>query len=458
MALILCPGCGKKMSDKAPKCPHCGAPYSAAPAAEVKCAECGAALPEGADICPNCGCPVNAEPNSPTISAAPAQPVFTPPPAVSVPSYGGEQFESLIIKGKKPPAGRIVCAVIACLLWLTAAAAISLVIYDHHFAETVGGFHYYSETKSYFSKLAGGQFIDLHWLVIGLAGAAAAAVVGAVVFIAGLGERIKATNARVVIKRPFKPTPGLTWDRIEMAAKETDTSFVIMSGGKKYHVRNLKNQEEVLGIISDMLSRKSSGALKMPAVYGAKSVFGKFLRNKAAVIAAAAVVVVIAGAALTPMIMKLSAKQVTDVPYEWTVKELRSAGLDGGYNVTERSITGLYSGGWLNGKPYGTGTFLSDSGSLFTSVSGNSYTGTWKKGEPHKGKVVWTSSNGERSMEVFNGSFKYSKPHGQCKITDNHNHLNVLEGEFKYGAILNGTATKPNGEIITTYRNGKEVD
>lgn len=463
MALIICAECGNQMSDKASACPHCGASYSAAPAAvEIKCEECGSVLPDGADICPNCGCPVNIEqqmPAQPFPAAQPTQPIFASPPAVSAPAYGEEQFESVIIKGKTSPVCRIVCTVIACLLWLAAAAAVGLVICDFRFAETIGGVYYFVETPDYYSTLAGGKFIEQHWLVVGLAGAAAAAVIGAVVFIAGFGKRIKVTNARVAIKSPFKPTPRLTWDRIEMAAKETDASFVVKSGEKRYHVRNLKNQEEVFGVVSDMLSRKSSGTLKMPAVYGVKSVFGKFLRKKAAVIAAAvAVVVVIAAAALTPVIMKLSARQVTDVAYEWTVKEIYyGGGLDTAPKVIERTITGCYSGGWLNGKPYGTGTFLSDSGNYSPFNKDNTYTGTWKNGEPCKGKVVWTSVDGERSIEVFDGSFNHSRAHGQCKVTDR-NHGTVSEGEFKYGAFYNGTITNSAGEVVATYRNGKQAD
>lgn len=222
MALITCAECGKQMSDKAAACPHCGAPCPAAPAAEeIKSGECGAVLPKDAEICPSCGCPANIYREKPPQTA---QTVFAPPPA-----YGGEEFESIIIKGKKSPVGRIVCTVIACVLWLAAAAAIGCVIYDFKFAETVGGFYYYRESIDYFSSLAGGKFMEQYWLIIGLA---ALAVIGAVVVIAGLGKRIKVTNARIVIKRPFKPTPRLTWDRVDMAAAETAAPFAIKSGGK----------------------------------------------------------------------------------------------------------------------------------------------------------------------------------------------------------------------------------
>lgn len=442
------------MSDKASACPHCGAPYSAAPAVvETKCEECGAVLPNGANICPSCGCPVNAEPGKP---AASAQAVSTPPPAVSAPvvsspavsalPVGDEQFERVLVEGEKFPGGKIFCTVIAILFWLVSAAAVGLIIYDFHYAQTIGGFLYSGVRTLYYSGFAGEMLMDQRWFIVGLAAAAVLAIIGAVIFIAGLGKRINVTNARVVIKRPFKPTPKLTWDRIESAVKETEASFVVMSGDKKYRVKNLKNQEQVFRIITDMISRKSSGTLNMPAAYGAKSVFGKLLRKKAVVISAAGVVVAaIAAIVLPPVIMKLSAREVTNAAYEWKVKQML---YDGSAFVREITITGCYSGGWLNGKPYGMGTFLSDGG-YFPFESGTSYTGTWKNGEPCKGTVVRRNSE-----EVFNGSFKYGKAHGQCKENPSGNA--VLEGKFKYGSLVDGTVTLRNGEV-RTYKDGREV-
>lgn len=447
MALILCPECGKQMSDKASACPHCGAPYSAAPeVVETKCEECGAVLPNGANICPSCGCPVNAEPGMP---AASTQAVSTPPPAVSALPVGDEQFERVLVEGEIFPGGKIFCTVIAILFWLVSAAAMGLIIYDFHYAQTIGGFLYSGVRTLYYSRLAGEMLIDQRWFIVGLAAAVVLAIIGAVIFIAGLGKRIKVTNARVVIKRPFKPTPKLTWDRIESAVKETGASFVVMSGDKKYRVKNLKNQEQVFRVITDMISRKSSGTLKMPAAYGTKSVFGKLLRKKAAVISAVGVVVAaIAAIVLPPAIMKLSAREVTNAAYEWKVKQMS---YDGTAFVREITITGCYSGGWLNGKPYGTGTFQPDSGSYFPFNSSFTYTGTWKNGEPCKGTVVRTIGYSE---EVFNGSFKYGKAHGQCK--ENPSGKAVLEGKFKYGVLIDGTVTLHNGEI-RTYKDGREV-
>ncbi len=60
MALIICPFCGKQVSDKAANCPHCNNAISETKNNRnlLKCEECGATLGEGVKICPNCGCPV----------------------------------------------------------------------------------------------------------------------------------------------------------------------------------------------------------------------------------------------------------------------------------------------------------------------------------------------------------------------------------------------------------------
>lgn len=64
MALINCSACGKQISDKAPKCPHCGCEQIPTQSTnnqyEVICTECGSAIPRNMDICPNCGCPLEA--------------------------------------------------------------------------------------------------------------------------------------------------------------------------------------------------------------------------------------------------------------------------------------------------------------------------------------------------------------------------------------------------------------
>ena len=56
MAMMECPNCGEKVSDKAKKCVHCGAVLI--PEVKKYCQECGTELETEAEIGPNCGCPV----------------------------------------------------------------------------------------------------------------------------------------------------------------------------------------------------------------------------------------------------------------------------------------------------------------------------------------------------------------------------------------------------------------
>lgn len=55
MALIPCPECSHKISDKAEKCPNCGFPMYLG----IKCPECGEIIREGLDTCSECGYPLN---------------------------------------------------------------------------------------------------------------------------------------------------------------------------------------------------------------------------------------------------------------------------------------------------------------------------------------------------------------------------------------------------------------
>ena len=57
MAMIVCPHCGKQISEKARKCVHCGTILI--PEEKKYCTECGAELEEGMTECPNCGCPID---------------------------------------------------------------------------------------------------------------------------------------------------------------------------------------------------------------------------------------------------------------------------------------------------------------------------------------------------------------------------------------------------------------
>ncbi len=60
MALINCPECGEKISDKAKKCVHCGKAFESLGDAtkEIVCNECGASIQTTENECPNCGCPI----------------------------------------------------------------------------------------------------------------------------------------------------------------------------------------------------------------------------------------------------------------------------------------------------------------------------------------------------------------------------------------------------------------
>lgn len=63
MAMIPCPNCGQQISDKSPKCIHCG--YQLIEEEKLHCIECGAELESGTTICPKCGCPVEVKQDAP---------------------------------------------------------------------------------------------------------------------------------------------------------------------------------------------------------------------------------------------------------------------------------------------------------------------------------------------------------------------------------------------------------
>lgn len=418
MALMTCPECGGKMSDKAPKCPHCGAVAAAMrkEKSTVSCSECGNILPENAAVCSVCGSPVG--------ETAPAPRKITVQPAPYIRSNEDEQFEIVLVRGKHRAPRKIVCSVIAGVLLLLCAAAAGCFIYDYSFADRLCEFY----LGHYYSGLTGG-FCSVSQLAIFLAAAVVFAIIGAIVFIAGLGRRLTVTNAKIIIKRPFKPSLRLTWDRVSSADMTTDTMLCVCAEGKKYYFSDLANRGEVYRVITDMLSRKSAGTLKMPTVCGFKSVFMRLLRKKAALTVAAATAAVLIAAALSPLVMGLCAKNVKDVPYEWSVIKLHNGGMSG-VNIVEITIKGTYTGKWLNGKPYGTGTIVFDgkSGGFFSNA--DTYTGTWKNGEPHNGTMS------AFSHEIYSGGFRHSRMHGYGKyINDNGK---ITEGTFKYGYFING--------------------
>lgn len=51
MAMIKCNECKKEISDKAPKCPHCGCPN----VPKIECPECKQIIDSTNKVCPNCG-------------------------------------------------------------------------------------------------------------------------------------------------------------------------------------------------------------------------------------------------------------------------------------------------------------------------------------------------------------------------------------------------------------------
>ena len=55
MSMITCPRCGRKISDKAVKCPGCFKVFDT----QRKCIECGEMYDAKEEACPKCGCPSN---------------------------------------------------------------------------------------------------------------------------------------------------------------------------------------------------------------------------------------------------------------------------------------------------------------------------------------------------------------------------------------------------------------
>lgn len=74
MALITCPGCGNKVSDKAMYCPKCGRKINIS---GKVCMECGTVLMENEKECHNCGCPVERDKNNvPTFNTYQIHPLY----------------------------------------------------------------------------------------------------------------------------------------------------------------------------------------------------------------------------------------------------------------------------------------------------------------------------------------------------------------------------------------------
>lgn len=102
MALVVCKGCGKQISDRTKFCPACGT-KNEQEAVEVKkdnvCKDCGNELPPHARACPNCGCPVEGKKIEPI-----AVPVLDP---------GVSKFRSAPDPKRKK---RIIAAILALLI------------------------------------------------------------------------------------------------------------------------------------------------------------------------------------------------------------------------------------------------------------------------------------------------------------------------------------------------------
>ncbi len=85
MALITCPQCGEKISDKSKTCIHCGYDLSnLQEPIKLTCPECGAELEEGTKICPNCGYPLEEEEDNSDVESSSADLEESKPQQVEV--------------------------------------------------------------------------------------------------------------------------------------------------------------------------------------------------------------------------------------------------------------------------------------------------------------------------------------------------------------------------------------
>jgi len=55
MPMIICPDCGRQVSDMAPACVGCGRPFASQPV--MYCSNCGNTIATNAIACPACGAP-----------------------------------------------------------------------------------------------------------------------------------------------------------------------------------------------------------------------------------------------------------------------------------------------------------------------------------------------------------------------------------------------------------------
>lgn len=79
MSLIICPECGKEISDKATSCVHCGATVIKQHSITKKCGECGEDNPFDAKLCSKCGCPFeDNEPKKKVVNSASVKKIVIP--------------------------------------------------------------------------------------------------------------------------------------------------------------------------------------------------------------------------------------------------------------------------------------------------------------------------------------------------------------------------------------------
>ena len=123
MALIECPGCGKKISDKAAQCPNCGRKVeilkdNKEEGFSPRCKECGEVLPEEAIVCPSCGCPVEKEERE-SVNESPTSKETVSAPKYVTPNTDSRKAENETKKPKMGMKAWIACFVVAVIvLWV----------------------------------------------------------------------------------------------------------------------------------------------------------------------------------------------------------------------------------------------------------------------------------------------------------------------------------------------------
>ncbi len=92
MALIDCPECGGKVSDKARACPSCGFLISGM----IKCEECGSMVKKSAKTCPSCGCPIESA-SDPVVNITASAEKVTAVPIADAASVKHRSFAKIFV-------------------------------------------------------------------------------------------------------------------------------------------------------------------------------------------------------------------------------------------------------------------------------------------------------------------------------------------------------------------------